>query len=58
MRKLLGLKKLWFNSVESFADSILSSQSGKRLREDPLKMENLCLGCFTGEFPRYGLRLF
>jgi amidophosphoribosyltransferase len=58
MQKLLGLKKLWFNSVESFADSIISSQSEERLQEDPLKMENLCLGCFTGEFPKYGLRLF
>jgi amidophosphoribosyltransferase len=53
MQKLLGLKKLWFNSVEAFANSILSMQSEKRKAEDPLKLENICLGCFTGEFPRY-----
>ena len=53
MQKLLGLKKLWFNSVEAFANSILSMQSEKRKMEDPLILDNLCLGCFTGEFPKY-----
>ncbi len=53
MQKKLGLKKLWFNTVESFARAILSMQSERRKTENPLKQENLCMGCFTGEFPRY-----
>jgi len=52
-RRILGVKSLRFNTVEDFADSILSNQSEKRKEEDPVKLENICLGCFTGEFPKY-----
>ena len=53
MRKILGVKTLGFNTVEDFADAIISTQSKKRKTEDPIKIENICLGCFTGEFPKY-----
>ena len=53
MRKILGVKSLGFNTVEDFADAIISSQSEKRRIENPVKIENICLGCFTGEFPKY-----
>lgn len=53
MRKILRVESLRFNTVEDFADAIISSQSEKRRAEDPLKIENICLGCFTGEFPKY-----
>lgn len=57
MQKILGLKKLWFNSVDSYANSILSMQSEKKLKDSPLKRENLCMGCFTGEFPKYSQQI-
>ena len=50
IRKILGVKTLEFSKVEDFADSIISAQEEK---EDPLTVDNLCLGCFTGEFPGY-----
>ena len=53
MRKILGIKTLGFNTVDDFADAIISAQSEKRKTENPLKVENICLGCFTGEFPKY-----
>ncbi len=53
MRKVLGVKSLTFNSVEDFVDAIISVQSSKRKEENPIKPENLCLGCFTGEYPKY-----
>ncbi|MFH1423867.1 MAG: hypothetical protein ABIG29_02875 [Candidatus Nealsonbacteria bacterium] len=53
MRKILRVDTLVFNTVEDFAEAILSAQSDKRRAESPLKMENLCLGCFTGKFPKY-----
>lgn len=53
MRKILRVDTLGFNTVEDFADSILSLQSEKRKEEDPIKIENICLGCFTGKFPVY-----
>ncbi len=53
MRKILGVKTLGFNSIEDFADAIVSSQSEKRKIENPVKVKNICLGCFTGEFPKY-----
>jgi amidophosphoribosyltransferase len=53
MRKILGLKTLEFNTVEDFADSILAAQHAKEKTEDLLTVKNLCLGCFTGEFPKY-----
>ncbi|MFH1510038.1 MAG: hypothetical protein ABID67_02780 [Candidatus Nealsonbacteria bacterium] len=53
MRKILGVKSLEFNAVEDFVDAIVSSQSEKRKIENPIKNENICLGCFTGEFPKY-----
>ena len=53
IQKLLGVKSLTFNTIENFADSIISSQSEKRKEKDPIKIKNVCLGCFTGEFPEY-----
>jgi amidophosphoribosyltransferase len=53
MRKILGVKTLAFNTIEDFADVIISIQSEKRKAENPIKIENICLGCFTGEFPKY-----
>ena len=53
MRRILGVKTLEFNTVDNFADAIISAQSEKRKTEDPIKIENICLGCFTGEFPKY-----
>jgi len=53
MRRILGVKTLEFNTVENFADSIILAQSEKRRAEDPIKIENICLGCFTGNFPKY-----
>ncbi|MFH1841199.1 MAG: hypothetical protein ABH800_00230 [Candidatus Nealsonbacteria bacterium] len=53
MRKQLGVKSLMFNTVENIVDSIISNQSQKRREENPVKIENICLGCFTGEFPKY-----
>jgi len=53
MRKILGVKTLGFNTVEDFADAIISAQSEKRRAEDPITIKNICLGCFTGEFPKY-----
>lgn len=53
MKKILGVKTLGFNSVEDFADAIVSTQSKKRKEENPIKVENICLGCFTGKFPIY-----
>lgn len=53
MRKILGVKTLGFNTIEDFVDAIISSQSEKRKAENPVKIENICLGCFTGEFPKY-----
>jgi len=53
MRQILGVRSLEFNTIKDFVDSIISSQSEKRKEENPIKPENLCLGCFTGEFPKY-----
>jgi len=53
MRKILRVESLRFNTVESFAEAIISAQSEKRKAESPLTTANLCLGCFTGEFPKY-----
>lgn len=53
MKKILGVDTLGFQIIDNFADSILSSQSEKRRKENPLKIENICLGCFTGKFPEY-----
>ncbi len=53
MRQKLGVKTLGFNKVEDYADIIPLAQSEKRKAEDPVKIENICLGCFTGEFPKY-----
>lgn len=53
MRKILGVKSLFFNTVDNFGRVIISAQSDKRKAEDPIKIENVCLGCFTGEFPKY-----
>lgn len=53
IRKILGVESLRFNTVEDFAEAILVNQSEKRKKEDPVKLENICLGCFTGEFPQY-----
>jgi len=53
MKKILGVDSLVFNSIEDFADCIVSIQGEKRRVENPIKMENICLGCFTGEFPEY-----
>jgi amidophosphoribosyltransferase len=53
MRKILGVKTLGFNTVEDIADAIVSAQNEKRKKENPIKIENVCLGCFTGEFPKY-----
>ena len=50
MRKKLGLASLRFNSIEEFEESIISSQKGQK---NPIKHENLCLGCFKGIFPEY-----
>lgn len=52
-RKILGVDTFGYNTVENFADSIISIQSEKRKAENPIKMKNICLGCFTGEFPKY-----
>ena len=51
MRKILGAKTLKFNTVDDFADSIIGAQSEKT--EERLARKNICLGCFTGEFPQY-----
>jgi len=53
MRKILGVKTLAFNTVDDFADAIVAAQSEKRKAENPIKFRNICLGCFTGDFPRY-----
>lgn len=53
MRQKLGVKTLGFNEIEDFADTIISAQNEKRKTENPLKIENICLACFTGEFPKY-----
>lgn len=53
MRKILGVKTLGFNTVEDFADSIISAQGEEEKTENPITVKNLCLGCFTGEFPKY-----
>lgn len=52
MRKILRVDTLAFNTVEDFIEAIVSTQSEKRKTEDPLKPSNLCVGCFTGEFPK------
>ncbi len=53
MRKILGVKTLGFNTVHDFVDSIISAQNEKEKTENPITVRNLCLGCFTGEFPTY-----
>jgi glutamine phosphoribosylpyrophosphate amidotransferase len=53
MRKILGVKSLRFNTPENYAEAIISAQSEERKEKNPLKIQNLCLGCFTGEFPQY-----
>lgn len=53
MRQKLGVKTLGFNTVGDFVDTIISAQGEKRKTEDPVKIENICLGCFTREFPKY-----
>lgn len=53
MRKILRVDTLAFNTVENFVEAIISAQSEKRKVEDPLRPANICLGCFTGEFPKY-----
>ncbi len=53
IRKILGVKTLAFNGVEDFAEAIVSIQNAKRREESPIRIENLCLGCFTGECPQY-----
>jgi amidophosphoribosyltransferase len=53
MRKILGVKTLTFNTVDNFAEAILSGQSEERKAKNPVKLENICLGCFTGKFPKY-----
>ncbi len=50
IRKKLGLESLNFNSIEGFEDAIISAQSEQK---NPIKHENLCLGCFNGIFPKY-----
>lgn len=53
MRKILRVDTLSFNTVDDFVDAIISAQDGKRKAEEPIKRANICLGCFTGEFPEY-----
>ena len=53
MRKKIGADTLAFNTVEDLAEAIISSQSEKRKAENPIKAENICFGCSTGEFPKY-----
>lgn len=51
MRKRLGVKSLKFNTVEDFVESIIEAQGDIRKERSPLKAEDFCLGCFTGEYP-------
>ena len=51
MRKRLGVKSLRFNTVEDFVESIIEAQGDIRKARSPLKAEDFCLGCFTGEYP-------
>ncbi|MFH1575483.1 MAG: hypothetical protein ABIB55_00885 [Candidatus Nealsonbacteria bacterium] len=53
MKKILRVDTLVFNRVEDFVEAIVSAQSEKRKTENPLKPANMCIGCFTGEFPKY-----
>lgn len=49
MRKKLGVETLGFNSVENFTDSVIEAGQEGCI----LKKNNLCTGCFTGQFPEY-----
>lgn len=53
VRKILSVKTLTYNTVENFLEAILSCQGEERKAENPVKQENICVGCFTGEFPKY-----
>lgn len=52
-RKILGVKTLTHNSVSDYALSIIPIQSKERHEKNPITIKNICLGCFTGEFPKY-----
>ncbi len=53
MRKILRADSLRFNTAERFVGAIVSAQGKKRKAENPLTTKNICMGCFTGEFPKY-----
>jgi len=53
MRKMLGVRTLAFNTPEDYAEAVISAQSRERKEKNPLTINNLCLGCFSGEFPKY-----
>ena len=53
IKKLLGVNSLEFNSVENYAEAIILAQNEERKERSPLTVRNLCLGCFTGNFPQY-----
>lgn len=53
MRQILGVKTLDFNKVEDYAEAVVLAQDEERKEKNPVKIENICLGCFTGEFPQY-----
>lgn len=51
MRNMSGVTSLRFNTIDDFVRAIILAQSEERRIKDPLRPEDLCLGCFTGEYP-------
>lgn len=48
IRKKIRADTLLFNTPEDFAAAIISAQKNTK---NPLKPEDLCMGCLTGKFP-------
>lgn len=51
IRKIIGAKSLKFNSLDAFLGAIISAQSEEEKAENPLKPEDFCTYCFTGDNP-------
>ncbi len=51
--KELGVESVEFNEPDAFAESLISAQLEERRKKNPIKKKNICMGCFTGEYPKY-----